>query len=62
MKSVPIMFAGLAICAWGAYHMWHSGDLGEGFNAAKPFYIPGGIILFAGMLYNHWEHTRRRKE
>jgi len=60
MNSLMIMLAGLAVCSWGAARMWQAPDLGEGFSAALPFYIPGGIILLAGMIVNHWEHTRRK--
>lgn len=49
------MFAGLGICIWGSYVMWNGG----GMAGAKPFYWVGGVILFVGMLVNHWEHTRK---
>jgi len=62
MYSILIMFIGLATAGWGGNLMWHSADLPEGFAAAKPYYITGGIIIFVGALINHWEHTRRGKE
>jgi len=38
MKSILIMFAGLAIAGWGLYVMWNGG----GWPGAKPYYIIGG--------------------
>lgn len=59
MKSLIIMILGLAIALWGFHEMWGHSRSALGFAAAKPYYITGGIILFAGMIVNHWEHTRR---
>lgn len=59
MKSLLIMFPGLGIVLYGFFQMWEQTNTSAGFAAAKPYYIVGGVILFIGMLVNHWEHTRR---
>lgn len=61
MKSLPIMFAGLAIAGWGFYEMWQISNTAQGLATAKPYYIVGGAIFLVGAVVNHWEHTRRRE-
>lgn len=57
MKSIVIMFLGLAICGITLYLMFQ-GEVG-GFRETKWAWITGGVTILVGALINHWEHTRR---
>jgi hypothetical protein len=54
MKSIIIMFAGLAI---GAYALHVRSE--TTWDESKLYWIIAGVVILIGAVINHWEHTRR---